>query len=529
MPSDTESTVELVGWFHPFRAEEASLPGVLTITPLGKIGLRIINQANPSPTGAFLAMMPDHPRPWHLTRGHQTLVGTVSGKTQFGRLLKDAPVTLDHCQLLTFGSFQQPRDIRFTVGTAYVGLATDSVDALLWDACTSRITGLEGWLNSVGPPASLRTKRPRESLETTATVEGLGSTAVKLAIWRQWSREKANAYEVYDSGYVIIQPERPSSWGTLREVLKDVHEFLCFALDRTCAVQLVQSERDGQIVEIVEQVCRDDSHRPYRPTRLDWDALFTAAGREAGVVGSAAAVLRRWLEVPRKARGALVRLHTLSTSAQLVETQALLLSGAAELWQKHILPGSDGGSVARRVKAVFDPLQEELNVRPTDDHRQVSGTILEIRNRVAHGGLLELDLLDTAAIVGRARAILKLRVLEFLGVDWRAVAKFNSTILWEAGLDQRDAHALPYPVYRDTLVLDAALDYLKRFRARTTLNEIATALEGGGWSCAAKNAEGVISHALNEYRKTGGPVSKTRFRRKVYWQWDGEREASSVG
>ena len=532
---------ELVGWFHPFAGEDDRLPGILEITPAGKMTLRIINEVEPHPAGRFFEMLPSAaPPPWHLSESQTTILGRVSGKTPFGQTYTDVPVTLDGCHLLTIGRFQQPRHIRFTVNTAYIGIALTAPDTILCDELTSRITGIEGWLNPSGPRASAPSAvdLAPKPLDTEAEIPGIGKLTVKLGILRGWSRAKGNAYEIHESGYVALTPPNETPWEDMREALSSFHRFLCFALNRLCTIQQINVGVDGQRVEVIERGRNDDA-KPYRPDRVAWDALFTADRREGGVVGSAPAVLRQWLEVPAEAQGALTRLHGLLRPNQFMDTQAVMLCGAAEIWQTHVLRTADFGatgesvepleesarkavedifvengwsgvygrrigpvlddpnalSTGQSVKAAFDPIERQVLGLDQDDQCEVSTQLLRIRHPFVHGGTTRIRVAEMARLVFKARSLLKLRILDFLGVDWQTTATYNHTVRWELGLDEESSHALPYPIYAGVQPLDAALSVLEHRKDWMTLGEIATALQGGGVTFQ-KSATRVISYQL---------------------------------
>ena len=563
--SQRSKRTELVGWFHPFSGEDHRLPGTLEITPAGETTLRIINDVKVHPAGSFFEMPSlGFPLPWHLSESQTTILGTVSGKTPFGKAYTDAPVTLDGCRLLTIGSFQEPRHIRFAVNTAYIGIAFPSTDAILCNELLSRITGIEGWLNPSGPtgsPPSAVDFAPKP-LGIEADIPEIGNLAVKLGILRHWSRARGNAYEIRESGYVVLKPSKETPWEDMRKALKAFHRFLCFALNRLCTIQQVKVGVDGQEVEVIERGRNEDS-KPYRPDQVSSDALFTADGREAGVVGPPLAVLRRWLEIPPNAQGTLVRLHSLMQPNQFLDTQAVTLCGAAELWQKHVLEEANdlgtaheavallegsartrvekifmengwGGvyerrirpvlddpnllSTGKRVKAVFDPIERRVLGLDQDDRPEVSSGLLGVRHPVVHGGLPEMKVEEMARLVFKARSLLKLRILEFLGVDWQATAQYNRTLRWELGLDEQSSHALPYPIYAGVPPLDATLLVLENTRDWMTLREVATALQGGGLTFQ-KSAVRVISNYLTTCLKAGGPLERTATGGKVRWRW----------
>ena len=75
----------------------------------------------------------------------------------------------------------------------------------------------------------------------------------------------------------------------------------------------------------------------------------------------------------------------------------------------------------------------------------VGSMTLVVTNQPKSGEQTSL-LRDRSALVRKAGAILNLRVLEYLGVDWQTAAKCDKTTLWGLGPSEDQWHALPYPV-----------------------------------------------------------------------------------
>ncbi len=567
MAESNASTETLVGWFWSPEASSEKLPGRLVAKPNGEMTLEVINQVDSLDSDVEMARMTRMPihgaRSWHLGGKHGRLAGVVSGKTASGRTVTDTEITLDDCHLLTSGWLTQPRHIAFIVNRAYIGVALQCDEELQCSRASWIAEGIEGWLNPAGPTAagteSLR--HPQISVKTGARVEGLGKVEVTMGLLGGFSREKGNTYEIRESGYAALTLERQVSWDRASDGVYHAHRFLRFALDRLCAVKQLTVDTDGGSVEIVEQGMRTAGEAPYRPGQVRFDALFTANPKEGGVVGDPARVLRRWLELPLAAQGTLIRLHGLMQSDQFVDSQAVSACGAAELWYTQMLSDEDGAdpppvdpppqvvkdgiarlldengwaelygrrikdllqpldeqSTGSKVRRTFDPIEREVMGLTGKEKCEVSAGLLRLRHPWSHGGVpADINLGSVSKLVRKARALLKLRVLEYLGVDWQAVARYNKTLQWELGLDEK-WHSVPYPVYKNVSGLEACLSYLRRARGWRTLGEIATALTGGGWHTASKNPERVVSNNLTAYMKSGGALERCRLRGKVHWQ-----------
>lgn len=539
----------------------------------GKMTLRLINQVD-SPTdsrGVFDMPLPGIPLPWYLGGTHRRIVGCVSGKTISGRTVTDEEITLDDCHLLTSGWMQQPRQISLIVNEAYIGLSLSADEELQCESVSWIAEGVEGWLNPSGPSASARDyfSVPSTAVSTTAAIEGLGDTTVTFGLLGGFSRGKGNVHEIRESGYAMLKPPGSASWKTTKDYVYEVHRFLRFALNRLCVIRQLTVEANGERVEVVEQGMRNSGERAYRPGQVRFDALFTADQKEAGVVGNPAEVLRKWLEIPSAAQGTLIRLHGLMVSTQFLDTQVVSACGAGELWYsqiignthewqderldllsdearaeieslfmkngwhglyrrriKRILDTPNELSTGLKVKRMFDPIEREVLPLNGDEECEVSRGLLALRHPWSHGDVvLKRTLGDMSMLVRKARAILKLRVLEYLGVDWRSAAKYNKTIRWELGLDE-SWHALPYPVYQDMSAAEAAVDYMRRAGRRTTLVEITDAMLGGGWKTVSKKPTLVVSYYLTRHMREGGPVIRTKDRGKVLWE---ARQASELG
>ena len=420
--------------------------------------------------------------------------------------------------------------------------------------------GVEGWLNPTGPVAAKYENftLPAVSVDTLAEIEGLGKAEVGMGLLGGFSREKGNVYEITESGYATLKLDSKVPWERANEGVYHAHRFLRFALNRLCSVKQLMVDGNGRSVEVVEQTMRTGDEMPYRPSQVHFDAMFTADPREGGVVGDARNALRKWLELPRSAQGTLVRLHGLMQNDQFVDSQAVSACGAAELWYTQVLSDTDSSTVGplpesvkekiarllsdngwadlyagrikplldapdqlstgEKVRRTFDAIEREVMGLSDKEKCEVSAGLLRLRHPWSHGDVpATASLGSVSRLVRKARAILKLRVLEYLGVDWRTVAKYNKTIQWELGLDER-WHSLPYPVYESEPTLDACLGYLRRAAGWKTLQEIASALTGGGWKTASGKPERVVSHQLTTYMKSGGAIERTRSRGKVHWR-----------
>ncbi len=567
MVESDAGTETLVGWFWSPEASSEKLPGRLVAKPSGEMTLEVINQVDSLDSEVEMARMTRMPihgaRSWHLGGKHGRLAGVVSGRTASGRTVTDTEITLDDCHLLTSGWLTQPRHIAFIVNRAYIGIALQSAEELQCSKARWIAEGIEGWLNPAGPTAagnkSLRP--PQTSVKARARIEGLGKAEVTMGLLGGFSREKGNTYEIRESGYAALALDRQVSWDRASEGVYHTHRFLRFALDRLCAIKQLIVEGDGRSVEVVERGMRAGGEAPYRPGQVWFDALFTANPKEGGVVGDPGNVLRRWLELPRAAHGTLIRLHGLMRNDQFVDSQAVSACGAAELWYAQVLGDEDGGgpppidpppavvresitrlldengwaesygrriedllgpldkkSTGSKVRGTFDPIEREVMGLTGKEECEVSAGLLRLRHPWSHGGVPADESPDsTSRLVRRARAILKLRVLDYLGVDWRAVAKYNTTIHWELDLDAR-WHSVPYPIYKDVPMLESCLSYLRRAGGWRTLGEIATALVGGGWHTASKDPERVVSSSLTAHMKSGGALERCRLRGKVHWR-----------
>lgn len=570
MAEEKPASTELVGWFWAPGEETEKLPGSLTTEPGGKMTLRVINQSQSLDSGTEIArrrrmLFHGLPRNWYLGGDCGRLLGVVSGTTVSGRALQDEEITLDDCLLLTPAWLSEPSDIKFIVNRAYIGVALAPDEELQCERAQWVAEGIEGWLNPSGPSVSERHywERPATSVTTMATIRGLGQARVTLGLRGGFSREKGNVYEITESGSASVIVDQPTPWSKAAELVYHTHRFLRFALDRLCGVSQLMVQVNGRSVEIVEQTMRQGEARPYRPGQVRFDALFTADPKERGVVGDAESVLRTWLELPFAAQGTLLRLQGLMASSEFVDTQVVSACGAGELWYTQILSVEDdvavetaeplpdevretvahtfaengwGGVYARRierildapnelstgekVRRVFDPIEREVLGLTPEDECEVSSALLKLRHPWSHGDIkLDEGLRRLSELVKRARAILKLRVLEHLGVDWRVVARYNKTIQWELGTDQR-WHSLPYPVYAGMSALDASLQYLRWTGGRKTLAEITDAIVGGGWQTPSKKPSFVVSDRLTKHMKDGGPVERTKVRGKVYWRFN---------
>lgn len=490
MPAKNSNTAELVGWFWS-STDEAKLPGTLEMEVDGRMKLKLINQDS-SPDrvrGAFDMPFEGMSRPWYLDGNDLRLTGLVSGETVSGRSVSDEEITLDGCHCLTFGDTQQPRQITFTVNVAYIGIALPATEELLSNKATCHAEGIEGWLNPSGPKLSRgKLLSPSVKIETIAEVEGVGQTTVKLSTSRVFSRLQGNAAEVRESGQFTVSLTTPASWSDIRDCLYSTFRFIRFALNSLCVIKQVLVDADGRPVEVVEQWMRDNKGQPHQPRLVRWEALFTADTEEQSVVGSASEVLCTWLEVPRSARGTLLRLHGLMTREGFLESQAVSLCAAGELWSRRILGhieweesrkvepleaaaqrkiadifDANGWrnvyenrvlsilnspnelSTGRAVRRLFDPIEQGAMDLAEDAPCEVSTKLLGLRHSFSHGEVSAIMSVDEMSrVVRKAHAILKLAILKYLGVDWRTVARYNKTIRWELGLDD-SWHALPYP------------------------------------------------------------------------------------
>ena len=500
MPAKDSSTAELVGWFWTFEDEGEKLPGTLQMEADGRMNLKVINQARDRVRDAFDMRYRGLSRPWYLDRRAVRLTGLVSGTTVSGRSVRDEEITLEGCYCLTFGDMQQPRRITFTVNLAYIGIALPATEELSSKEVACQAEGIEGWLNPGGPKLSETNHgSPSAEIETIADVEGLGPTKVKLFASRVFSREQGNAAEVREYGHFALSLTEPVKWSDIRDGLYSTYRFIRFALNSRCVMKQILVHVEDRRVEIVERWMRDNKGQPYRPRDVPWDAIFTADPKERSVVRCVPDVLRRWLELPRKADGTLLRLHGLMIADDFVESQAVSVCAAGELWSKQILGHNDCEasesvepldksvkeqieeifaanawddvysrrvlpilnspnelSTGEAVRRLFDPIEREVtNLAPCDPCK-VSTKLLSLRHPLSHGNVAStMSPTEMSSIVRKAQAILKLAVLDYLGVDWRTVARHNRTILWELGLDE-NWHALPYPE-RDDEVSDQTM------------------------------------------------------------------------
>lgn len=486
---DPDST-ELLGWFWPPDDDTNKLPGRLTTESDGSMTLDVINQPKSSDRNSrpVVFLTTDATGlPWNLSGPANRLVGVVSGTSISGRRVQDEPITLHDCH----GSLPQPSRLSFIANAAYIGVALGPNDTLVCSEVGCRAEGIEGWLHPSGPTRLKSVfHRPSHSLTATAEVDGLGRAEVNMEVLSGFTREKGNVLEIREAGHMTLRPHAHAPWGRLSECLYRLHRLIRFALNAPCRIGQVHVElSDGTAVEIVEQRMRAGTKRPYRPGRVRWNALFTADPDETGVVGPPAKVLRRWLETPHEADDALLRLDALMASSEYVDTQVASVCGAGELWYAQILAKDVGPvtkvdplstaakktidrvlddhgwpqaqrrrvrqvldtpntlSTGEKVRGTFDPIERELMGIPTNARCQVSSGLLGLRHPLSHGSVSSTTSLpDMCILVRSARAILKLRVLEHVGVDWRTVAKYNKTIRWELGLGEDQSHALPYPV-----------------------------------------------------------------------------------
>lgn len=494
MPAKNSSTAELVGWFWSFE-DERKLPGTFQMDTDGRMTLEVMNQASsPDQPGRALGVRIEGiPRPWYLGGRDVRLTGLVSGTTVSGLSVRDEEITLDGCHCLTFGGIPQPERITFIVNLAYIGIALPTTEELFSTAAACHAEGVEGWLNPGGPKLSERDYlSPSAEIETIAEVEGLGRTTLKMVALTSFSREKGNTVEIQENGHFDLSLTQPASWSNIRDCLYSAHRFIRFALNSLCVIKRILVEVDGRQVEVVEREMRDNKGKPYRPAQVPWEAIFTADTREQRVVGSAPEVLCKWLELPRKAQGTLLRLHGLMIADDFVESRAVSVCGAAELWSVQILGWNDceksesvelleepvkekieevfaaNGwqgvysrrvlpilespnelSTSKRVRKLFDPIERDATNLLPDAPCEVSKTLLRLRHPLSHGDIgSSMTTAEMSRVVQKAQAILKLAVLDYLGVDWRTVARYNRTLRWELGLDG-DWRALPYPEPED--------------------------------------------------------------------------------
>ncbi len=491
MTGTNSNAKELTGWFW-LDEESRKLPGTLRMETDGRMTLEVINQvsAREDARGPFDMPLEGLPRPWYLDGAEHRLIGLVSGTTVSGRRVRDEEVTLDGCQCLTFGTMQQPRKIRFVVNAAYVGVSLRPDEELVASEVSCRAEGIEGWLNPRGPKLSgPKFLGPSREIKTRAHVPALGPTSVRMAAFGGFSRARGNAVEVSESGHLVLKTVDPVGWGALGDCLYSAYRFVRFALNAPCVIEQVTLAVDGRRVEVVEQGMRDCRRTPFRPEQVPWEALFTADEKERSVVGSPEAVLRKWLETPSGAEGTLLRLHALMTTAEFIDTQAVSACGAAELWYTKVIGSAsevdsdlveplDGSardciraiclkngwervyerriarvleapnelSTGEKVRRVFDPFEREVMGLAPGQACQVSRELLRLRHPLSHGDVsASMTVTEIATLVRKARAILKLAVLDYLGVDWRTVVKYNRTLRWELELDE-SWHALPYPL-----------------------------------------------------------------------------------
>ena len=490
MAETTPTSKELIGWFWSLDENARKLPGTLRMESDGSMRLRIINQSSSLERAKVPFDMPleDPLRPWYQRDDDQRLVGLVSGTTGSGRSIRDEAVTLDGCRCLTFGVMAQPREVKFTVETAYIGIALRTGEELATNYVGCRAEGIEGWLNPGGPKLSERKfLEPSGEIETTADVAGLGPIAVRMIGFRGFKRD-GNTVEVRESGYFTLETEEPVGWEVLSECLYSVCRFLRFALNAPCVVESVTTGVGEHQVEVIEDRMRHRGRKAFRSRRVPWEALFTADERERDVVGSAGAVLRRWLELPSGAKGTLLRLDALMRGGEFVENQVVAVCGATELWytkllrldgerdadlvepidasvrreirerlvnhgwkdvyERRIAPvlaAPNELSTAEKVRRVFDPIEREVMGLAPERPCVIAGKLLRLRHPLSHGGVSEMNVAEVASVIRKSRAILKVAVLDYLGVEWRTVVKYNRTLRWELGLDE-SWHALPYPV-----------------------------------------------------------------------------------
>ena len=495
MPARNSSTTELVGWFWSFEDERARLPGTLQMDPDGRMTLIVINQVS-SPDqviGAFEMPFEGVRRSWYLGGRDLRLAGLVSGTTVSGRSVRDEDITLDGCHCLTLGTMQQPRRITFTVNLAYIGIALPETEDLVSRKAACHAEGVEGWLNPGGPKLSERMNlSPSAEIETIADVEGLGRTTVKMVASKSFSRKRGNTVEVQEYGHFALSLTAPATWSNMSDCLYSTHRFIRFALNSLCVVKQILVDVDGRPVEVVEQAMRDHKGKPYRPFEVPRKAIFTADTKEQRVVGSAPEVLRRWLELPRGARGTLLRLHGLMIADEFLESQAVSVCGAGELWSTQILGLNDceqsvsvepldeparkkieeifveNGwqrvysrrvrpildspnelSTGEKVRGLFDPIEREATNLSPDAPCEISTKLLSLRHPLSHGGVGScMSTAEMSRVVKKSHAILKLAVLDYLGVEWKTIARYNRTLRWELGLDT-GWHALPYPEAED--------------------------------------------------------------------------------
>ncbi len=493
MTDKNPDSTELLGWFWPPEDDTKKLPGRLTTESDGSMTLDVINQpkSGEQTSQRVVFLVPDATGlPWNLSGSPSRLAGMVSGVSISGSRVQDAPITLDDCYCRTSGSWPQPSHLSFIVNAVYIGAALQQNETLLASGVSCRSEGIEGWLNPGGPRRSSDDfGRPAHVLTTSAQIDRLGQARVEMAVVSGFSRERGNVLEIRDSGYLMLQPEAAADWDYLRECLYKLQRLIRFALNAPCCITQVVADVDGHPVEVVEQRMRGGPQRPYRPGKVRWEALFTADPSEKPVVGAAEEVLRRWLETPREVEGALLRLDALMASNQHVDSQVASICGAVELWYAKILGNArspatkakplsgaakktidrllrdhdwpraqrervrqvldtpDQLSTSEKVRRTLDPIEREVLAVPEDHKCEISTGLLALRNPLSHGGVAsETPLRDMYALIRKAGAILKLRVLEYLGVDWKTVAKYNKTIRWDLGLGEDQWHALPYPV-----------------------------------------------------------------------------------
>ncbi len=491
MTETTSDAGELVGWFWSCDEESRKLPGTLRMESDGRMTLQVINHVSSRKKARGLVDMPFKglPRPWYLRGDDQRLTGLVSGVTVSGRFVRDEEVTLDGCHCLTLGSMQQPRRVKFVVNTAYIGVSLQPDEELVASEISCRAEGIEGWLNPGGPNLS-ETKFLESSgkIETTVDMARLGRTSVRMVALGGFSREKGNAVEVRESGHLALRTADPVGWEALSDCLYSAYRFVRFALNGLCVIEQVSVDVGGRLVEVIEREMRDCRRKPFRAGQIPWEALFTASEEERSVVGSPESVLRRWLELPAGAEGTLLRLHALMIDEEFIDSQAVSVCGAAELWYTKILDPQRGGdsglvepmepsaqdevravflksgwedvyqrriapvllapnelSTGEKVRRVFDPIEREVMGLKPEEPCEVSGKLLRLRHPLSHGGVgPDMSLAEMVTVVRKARAILKLVVLDYLGVKWRTVVRYNRILRWELGLDE-SWHALPYP------------------------------------------------------------------------------------
>lgn len=472
------------GFFWSPDKPEKKLPGTLSIEESGDIRLAIWSHHDYA--AGVLVLDKEH---LPLGVGAMHADGGRDWKQLSGQINLDKMVALDDCRWTggshSLGSTMMPTRSTYRVERCLIGAAySEDGDEkeIHAERSYASFEGLIGWLSHVVAwerNSELGDPRLRLSVEVPQVerVDVQFDDDWKIGVLPVYTgperRGDDHQLSVGQTAVVVVDSAKQAPLREFQKRVRVFQDLLCFALDARCCMTSLQVDTGERDVPRLDVVYRDGllpkpSQAPRRPASMY--ALFCA---DDEAIDSIADVVREWFRLYERVPTVLDRLRASAAAEDHLENLVLLVVQALEAMHREFgthqtvmgesefveLKSRTMDVVPEKFREWWDqridvylthaPLRkrlQEFSLRYLSESlgkkeaRKLAYGLASARNPVSHGRAESgLDASSLAVVWKQGEALLKLVVLDHLGVDWRKVLERNRGLRHSLGLEGWDS------------------------------------------------------------------------------------------